>query len=128
MGSVILVWLAFAVFIAVKNLKHIDFSKTVKTSKRPKTSNSKPGASRVIQIYEEAPQKKNSENKASLIADMMEDRQRDWLARQIREEQRLLEKGDLLDLGARHSKSCSADEIRKAHAKEHDDSIDNGEA
>ncbi len=58
----------------------------------------------------------------------MEDRSRDWLARQLREEQRVLARGDFWDLGAAHSKSCDARAVKQQHALyEHDDSIDTGE-
>ena len=56
-----------------------------------------------------------------------EDRSNDWLARQMKEEQRILRRGDLKDLGAYHAASCDADKLKREHLLEHDDSIDDGE-
>ena len=59
---------------------------------------------------------------------MKDDRQHDWLARQMREEERILRRGDLMDLGASHNTSCDADMLKRYHLyAEHDDSVDNGE-
>jgi len=59
---------------------------------------------------------------------LIEDRQRDWLARQLREEKRAKKRGEaLLDLGAAHDASCDAREVKRLHLLQHDDSIDNGE-
>lgn len=59
---------------------------------------------------------------------MKDDRKNDWLARQMREEEKILRRGDLLDLGASHAASCDADMLKKYHLfAEHDDSVDNGE-
>jgi len=57
----------------------------------------------------------------------LEDRKNDWLARQIREERRVLSRADMLDLGAAHDKACQADLLKRIHIAEHDDSIDNAE-
>jgi len=45
----------------------------------------------------------------------MEDRNNDWLARQIREENRILRNGTLSDLGAAHNVKCDARDIKKVH-------------
>ena len=59
---------------------------------------------------------------------MKDDREHDWLARQMREEAKILRRGDMMDLGASHAASCDADMLKKYHLyAEHDDSIDNGE-
>ena len=59
---------------------------------------------------------------------LIEDRQHDWLARQLREEKRAKKRGEsLLDLGASHDASCDAREVKRLHILQHDDSIDNGE-
>ena len=59
---------------------------------------------------------------------MKDDREHDWLARQMREEAKILRRGDMMDLGASHASSCDADMLKKYHLyAEHDDSIDNGE-
>ena len=59
---------------------------------------------------------------------MKDDRQHDWLARQRREEERILLRGDLMDLGASHARSCDADMLKRYHLyAEHDDSVDRGE-
>ncbi len=59
---------------------------------------------------------------------MKDDRQHDWLARQIKEEEKILRRGDRLDLGASHAASCDADMLKKYHLfAEHDDSVDSGE-
>ena len=69
--------------------------------------------------------------KASSIRNMdsilMEDRKNDWLARQIREENRIKARGDFWDLGAAHDKDCDARDLKREHVLVHDDSIDNGE-
>jgi len=56
-----------------------------------------------------------------------DDRKNDWLARQIREEKRILRTGGLYDLGAVHEISCQAKSLKLAHIIEHDDSIDDAE-
>ena len=59
---------------------------------------------------------------------MKDDRKNDWLARQMREEERILRRGDLMDLGASHAAGCDAELLKKYHLyAEHDDSVDNGE-
>ena len=59
---------------------------------------------------------------------MKDDREHDWLARQMREEAKILRRGDMLDLGAAHEASCDADVLKKYHLYlEHDDSVDSGE-
>ena len=59
---------------------------------------------------------------------MKDDRKNDWLARQMREEERILRRGDLMDLGASHAAVCDAEMLKKYHLyAEHDDSVDNGE-
>ena len=59
---------------------------------------------------------------------MKDDRKNDWLARQMREEERILRRGDLMDLGASHAAACDADMLKKYHLyAEHDDSVDSGE-
>ena len=57
----------------------------------------------------------------------MEDRKNDWFARQIREEQNVFSKHDMMDLGAVHERACQADMLRRLHLKEHDNSIDTAE-
>ena len=57
----------------------------------------------------------------------MEDRANDWLARQLREEQRVLRRGETLDLGASHHVDCDARALKAMHLFEHDDSVDDGE-
>ena len=57
----------------------------------------------------------------------LEDRSNDWLAKQLREERKILLRGDLADLGARHFAECDARAIKEEHLLEHDDSIDCGE-
>jgi len=49
----------------------------------------------------------------------MEDRNNDWLAKQIREEERILRRGDLMDLGASHAKSCDAGKLKSQHHIKH---------
>ena len=59
---------------------------------------------------------------------LMEDRKNDWLARQMREEERILRRGDLMDLGAGHSRQCAADLLKMYHVESCDaNGIDNGE-
>ena len=67
--------------------------------------------------------------KLSLGSDgvLMEDRNNDWLAKQIRDEQRVLMRGDMTDLGAVHDRACAADQLKMYHMNECDaDGIDNG--
>ncbi len=56
-----------------------------------------------------------------------EDRKNDWMARQLREERRILLTGSALDLGASHAASCDADDLKASHHREHQDAIDTGE-
>lgn len=59
---------------------------------------------------------------------MKDDREHDWLAKQMREEARILRRGDLMDLGASHEASCDAEMLKNYHLyAEHDDSLDSGE-
>ena len=76
---------------------------------------------------------RDEENKVSMkdnsnLCDiLMEDRKNDWLAKQMREEEKILRKGDFLDLGAGHSKSCNAKELKLFHIENCDaDDIDDG--
>lgn len=57
----------------------------------------------------------------------LEDRNNDWLAKQIKEEQKVLSRKDMLDLGAAHEKACQAEKLRRFHILEHDNSIDTAE-
>lgn len=57
---------------------------------------------------------------------MRDDRKNDWLARQMREEAKILRRGDLMDLGASHAANCDAETLRKYHLfAEHGDLFDN---
>ena len=58
----------------------------------------------------------------------LEDRNNDWLAKQMKEERKILSRSDMLDLGAAHEKSCQADALKKFHLAEHDDRIDTAES
>lgn len=58
----------------------------------------------------------------------LEDRNNDWLAKQIKEERKILSRSDMLDLGAAHEKACQADQLRRLHVLEHDDSIDTAQS
>ncbi len=58
---------------------------------------------------------------------VLEDRNNDWLAHQIREERRIKMRGDFWDIGAAHDKNCDARALKREHVLEHDDSIDDGE-
>ncbi len=49
------------------------------------------------------------------ISVLEDDRENDWLARQMREEAKIYKKGLGLDLGAAHEISCDAEFIKKAH-------------
>ena len=57
----------------------------------------------------------------------LEDRNNDWLAKQIKEERRIISRSDMLDLGAAHEKACQADQLRRLHILEHNSSIDTAE-
>lgn len=69
----------------------------------------------------------SSEGKFKNAPIFMEDRANDWLARQLREEQRVLRRGETLDLGASHQADCDARSLKLSHLMAHDDSIDDGE-
>ena len=56
----------------------------------------------------------------------MEDRKHDWLAQQLREEQRIYLKNDIFGPAAK-GKDGSARALKMMHVLEHDDSIDDGE-
>ena len=56
----------------------------------------------------------------------MEDRKHDWLAQQLREEQRIYMKNDIFGPAAK-GKDGSARSLKMMHILEHDDSIDDGE-
>ena len=56
-----------------------------------------------------------------------EDRKNDWMARQLKEERRILMTGSALDLGASHAADCDADDLKASHRRVHQDAIDTGE-
>ncbi len=56
-----------------------------------------------------------------------EDRKNDWMARQLKEERRILITGSALDLGASHAADCDADDLKASHRRVHQDAIDTGE-
>ncbi len=56
----------------------------------------------------------------------MEDRKHDWLAQQLREEQRIYMKNDIFGPSSGR-KEGSARALKMMHILEHDDSIDDGE-
>ena len=62
---------------------------------------------------------KGSIRNAGKAVASMEDRNNDWLAKQMREEQRILMRGDMLDLGASHAANCEAGEIKNGHLRRH---------
>lgn len=66
--------------------------------------------------------------KSAELAKSMEDREHDWLAKQLAEERSILRKGNPLDLGASHDRTCDARAVKRLHELTHDDSIDEGEA
>ncbi len=63
---------------------------------------------------------KMSPGPANGLADtfMKDDRERDWLARQMKEEARIARRNSL-DLGAAHDESCDALELKKEHERTH---------
>ena len=67
-------------------------------------------------------------DRSSLASILNEDREHDWLAKQMREEERILRRGDMLDLGASHSRACDSEMLKLYHLGNCDaDEIDNGE-
>ncbi len=51
---------------------------------------------------------------------LMEDRQNDWLAKQMREESRALKAtSDMFDLKAQHAADCDARDLKETHARDH---------
>ena len=72
--------------------------------------------------------KVSMKDNSNLCDILMEDRRNDWLAKQLREEEKILRKGDFLDLGASHSKSCDANQLKLFHIQNCDtDDVDEGE-
>ena len=72
---------------------------------------SKPGAAR--------PAKSFLRDTSALSETMVEDRQHDWLARQIREERKRVVWNNFVDLGAAHDEACAAEINRMDHKKHH---------
>ena len=72
---------------------------------------SKPGAAR--------PAKTLLRDTSALSETMVEDRQHDWLARQIREERKRVVWNNFVDLGAAHDEACAAEINRMDHKKHH---------
>ena len=70
-------------------------------------------------------ERKEKENE---LAEALEDRKHDWLARQLAEERTIRFRGSLTDLGASHDYACDAKKLKKLHIFEHDDRIDEGNA
>ena len=68
---------------------------------------------------EARPAKSLLRDTSALSATMTEDRQRDWLARQIREEKKRVVWNNFVDLGAAHDEACAAELNRRDHAKHH---------
>ncbi len=62
---------------------------------------------------------KQGQKKTSIGKDLRDDRENDWLAKQLREEARIYRNGLGLDLGASHEQSCDAGLIKKAHHARH---------
>ncbi len=135
-APIIVFWVVFACVIVFNTAKRrtkgqdrpspTETVKTIKMAVKP----------RIVKQEKDAPEcyspiKDKSESikreKAGFEHEMFEDRQHDWLAKQLREEYMISRRGDLLDLGARHGASCSAREVKNFHLSQHDDSIDNGE-
>lgn len=52
-----------------------------------------------------------------------EDRQNDWLARQMREEKKRTVWRNFSDLGARHDAVCAADLLRRDHMARHEEGV-----
>ena len=97
----------------------------VRTITKPAAAAKKASASG----YKASPGTKYSGQKISAIAGFMEDRNNDWLARQLKEEKYLLSHGPLSDLGASHDRHCAADELKRSHSRSCDaDGIDRGTA
>ena len=80
------------------------------------------GESRLVFVV---PQNRVKSEKQSLAS--MEDREHDWLARQLKEEQRIYMRGDFMDLGVHHKQDSNAKTLKRLHMLQHDDSIDTGE-
>ena len=62
---------------------------------------------------------KQGQKKTNIGKDLWDDRENDWLAKQLREEARIYRNGLGLDLGASHEQSCDAGLIKKAHHARH---------
>lgn len=62
---------------------------------------------------------KQGQKKTNIGKDLWDDRENDWLAKQLREEARIYRNGLGLDLGAAHEQSCDAGLIKKAHHARH---------
>lgn len=67
-----------------------------------------------------APKKSGSMKLEDISAYTMEDRDNDWLAKQLREERKALKSTSaMMDLKMSHMEHCEADEIKQSHARAH---------
>ena len=131
MGSVVIIWVVFLALIIIGNkakLKGFVKPQAKKTLHQAAMKSKQNVPRRTVSARNIPHMKKRI--KSTKIMDspvLIEDRSNDWLAKQLREEAKILQSGDMLDLGARHSKSCAAANLKYEHITAHDNSIDTGE-
>lgn len=76
-------------------------------------------AGRKLKPGEARPGRSSLRETSALSDTMVEDRQHDWLARQIREEKKRVVWNNFVDLGAAHDEACAAELNRKDHKMHH---------
>lgn len=76
-----------------------------------------------VKSGEPRPSKSILRDISTLSETMSEDRQHDWLARQIREEKKRVVWNNFVDLGAAHDEICSAELNRKDHRRHHQEHV-----
>ncbi len=91
--------------------------KTV-ASYAPNASNKDSTRSTASRVYSSRPMRAGSMHFDTVYS--MEDRQNDWLAKQLREESRLARRtSDMFDLKAEHASNCDARDLKDSHARAH---------
>ncbi len=91
--------------------------KTV-ASYAPNASNKDSTRSAASRVYSSRPMRAGSMHFDTVYS--MEDRQNDWLAKQLREESRLLKRtSDMFDLKMEHLDDCDARDLKETHARNH---------
>ncbi len=123
-GWIIFLAILIKIFAALGVAKGVKSARQKKAPRLPRSSGKSAGAAEKLRRAAAKAEGKSSLRESSIF---LEDRENDWLARQMREEAKVLSRSDMLDLGARHDRDCDARALKRAHELEHDDSCDDGE-